>query len=63
MSAQSIVYAGISIAIALNALNFILTAIAYRQNLGKHLPFALGNIVFNIALFTVVGQFVVDAIR
>ncbi len=63
MSGQGIIYAGVFITVALNIANIIFTAIAYRQNLGKHIPFALGNIVFNIVLFTVAGQLIVDAIR
>ena len=63
MSGQNIIYVGVFITIALNVANIIFTAIAYRQNLGKHLPFAMGNILFNMALFIFVGQFVVDAIQ
>jgi hypothetical protein len=63
MTAQSIAYVGVFIIVALNIANIIFTAIAYRQNLAKHLPFAAGNILFNIALFMFAGQFVVDAIK
>ena len=62
MVGQNIVFLGISIAVALNLANIILTAIAYRQNLGKHMPYAITNIAFNIALFALAGQFVVDVL-
>ena len=60
---QSIIYSGIFITVGLNIINLILTAVVYRQNLGKHIPFTAGNIIFNIALFTLAGQIVVDAVR
>lgn len=63
MSAQSIVSVGIFITIALNIVNIIFTAIASRQYLARHLPYALMNVVFNIALFTVAGQLIVDVLR
>ncbi len=63
MAGHSIVYVGIFITVALNVVNIVFTAAAYRQNLGKHLPYAVTNIAFNIALFMVAGQLAVDVIK
>ena len=59
MAGQNIVFVGIFITVALNIFNIVLTALVYRQNMGKHLVYAASNIVFNVILFLVAGQFMV----
>ena len=60
MSSQSIVSVGILIVIGLNVINILLTAVAYRQNIGKYLLYAVTNVLLNVILFMAAGQIVVD---
>lgn len=48
---MSITRFGIFAALGLNAFNLLLTAVTFRANVAKFLPFALTNVVFNAALF------------
>ncbi len=59
MAGQDIVFVGIFITVGLNIFNMVLTALVYRQNMGKHLVYAASNIVFNVVLFIIAGQFTV----
>lgn len=48
---MSIAKFGIIATLALNAINFLITAIIFKENLGKFLPFAITNVAFNSILF------------
>ncbi len=63
MTGQGIISVGILIVIGLNVINIFLTAIAYRQNIGKYFLYAVTNVLLNVILFMAAGQLVVDILR
>jgi len=50
-TAMSITYFGVLATLILNTVNFLITAIVYKENLGKFLPFSITNVIFNSFLF------------
>lgn len=52
---MSIATFGVYATIVLNLINLAITAIVFRQNTGKFLPFAITNIIFNMFLFTYIA--------
>jgi hypothetical protein len=51
---------GLTITVALNIVNVLLTFVVYRQNMARYLPYAVTNIIFNAILF---GSFGSSALR
>ena len=56
-TAMAITYFGILAVLILNAVEFIITAIIYRENLGKFIPFAVTNVLFNSFLFLYIAPY------
>lgn len=54
---------GITVTLVLNAINILFTFIAYKPNLGKYLPYAFTNIIFNFVLFSQAGEFVLGLMK
>ena len=54
---------GITVTLALNAINILFTFIAYKPNLAKYLPYAFTNIIFNVILFNQAGEFVLGLMK
>jgi hypothetical protein len=55
----SITFFGILAVLALNAFNFLMTALVYRENIGKFMPFAITNILFNTVLFIYIAPSII----
>lgn len=51
----SITYFGLLATLGLNAFNLVLTALIFRANVAKFMPFAFTNVIFNAALFLFVA--------
>ncbi len=54
---------GITVALALNSFNLFMTFLTYKQNLGKYLPYAVTNVLFNALLFSQAGEFVLGLMK
>ena len=63
MLSGSIASVGITITLILNAINILFTFIAYKSNLGKYLPYAFTNIIFNAVLFSQAGEFILGLLK
>ena len=55
-----IAYFGFIATLILNAVNFLITVIVCRENLGKFLPFSITNIFFNSLLFLYIAPHVMN---
>lgn len=58
----SITSFGLLAALGLNAFNLVLTALVFRANVAKFMPFALTNVIFNAALFLYVAPLIMSII-
>ncbi len=59
----SIASIGITVTLILNAINVFLTFLVYKENLGKYLPYAFTNVIFNFIFFTQGGEFVLGLLK
>lgn len=54
---------GLYTALAINGIGIVLTAIAYMQNLGSYIPFAITNVIFNLIVFSQFGPAVISLLK
>ena len=53
---------GLFATLGLNAFNLLITALIFRANVGKFLPFAITNVLFNSVLFLFIAPGIMNAI-
>lgn len=59
----NIASAGIAVTLLLNAINVLLTFVVYREHLFRYLPYAITNVIFNVILFSQIGETVFGMIK
>jgi len=54
---------GIYATLGLNLINLMITAIIFRENVGKFMPFAITNVMFNLFLFFFIAPGLMDIMK